>query len=47
MCQLRGLSGYRLEFVLDAKGERWVVVAIANHDNANRAQGAPMRYADD
>lgn len=27
-------------FVLDAKGERWVVVAIANHDNANRAQGA-------
>ena len=27
-------------FVLDAKGERWVVVMIANHDNANRAQGA-------
>jgi len=27
-------------FVLDAKGERWVVVVIANHDNANRAQGA-------
>jgi len=26
--------------VLDAKGERWVVVMIANHDNANRAQGA-------
>ena len=27
-------------FVLDAKGERWVVVMIANHDNANRAQAA-------
>ena len=26
--------------VLDAKGERWVVVMIANHENANRAQGA-------
>jgi D-alanyl-D-alanine carboxypeptidase/D-alanyl-D-alanine-endopeptidase (penicillin-binding protein 4) len=27
-------------FVMDAKGERWVVVMIVNHDNANRAQGA-------
>ena len=27
-------------FVLDAKGNRWVVVMIANHDNANRAQPA-------
>jgi len=27
-------------FVLDAKGGRWVVVMIANHDNANRAQAA-------
>ncbi len=27
-------------FVLDAKGNRWVVVMIVNHDNANRAQGA-------
>jgi len=26
--------------VLDAKGGRWVVVMIANHENANRAQGA-------
>ncbi len=27
-------------FVLDAKGERRVVVMIVNHENANRAQGA-------
>ena len=27
-------------FVLDAKGGRWVVVMLVNHDNANRAQGA-------
>lgn len=27
-------------FVLDAKGNRWVVVMLVNHDNANRAQGA-------
>jgi D-alanyl-D-alanine carboxypeptidase/D-alanyl-D-alanine-endopeptidase (penicillin-binding protein 4) len=27
-------------FVLDARGRRWVVVMIMNHDNANRAQGA-------
>ncbi len=27
-------------FVLDANGRRWVVVMLANHDNANRAQGA-------
>ena len=33
---VQAVAGY----VLDSKGERWVVVAIANHDNANRAQGA-------
>jgi D-alanyl-D-alanine carboxypeptidase/D-alanyl-D-alanine-endopeptidase (penicillin-binding protein 4) len=33
---VQAVAGY----VLDAKGERWVVVMIANHDNANRAQGA-------
>ena len=27
-------------FVLDAKGRRWIVVMIVNHDNANRAQAA-------
>lgn len=26
--------------VLDTKGRRWIVTMIANHDNANRAQGA-------
>jgi D-alanyl-D-alanine carboxypeptidase/D-alanyl-D-alanine-endopeptidase (penicillin-binding protein 4) len=33
---VQSVAGY----VLDARGERWVVVVIANHDNANRAQGA-------
>ena len=33
---VQAVAGY----VLDARGERWVVVMIANHDNANRAQGA-------
>jgi D-alanyl-D-alanine carboxypeptidase/D-alanyl-D-alanine-endopeptidase (penicillin-binding protein 4) len=33
---VQAVAGY----VLDTKGERWVVVMIANHDNANRAQAA-------
>jgi serine-type D-Ala-D-Ala carboxypeptidase/endopeptidase (penicillin-binding protein 4) len=33
---VQSVAGY----VLDAKGKRWVVVMIANHDNANRAQPA-------
>jgi serine-type D-Ala-D-Ala carboxypeptidase/endopeptidase (penicillin-binding protein 4) len=33
---VQAVAGY----VLDARGERWVVVMIANHENANRAQGA-------
>jgi D-alanyl-D-alanine carboxypeptidase/D-alanyl-D-alanine-endopeptidase (penicillin-binding protein 4) len=27
-------------YVLDNRGRRWIVVMIANHDNANRAQPA-------
>jgi D-alanyl-D-alanine carboxypeptidase/D-alanyl-D-alanine-endopeptidase (penicillin-binding protein 4) len=33
---VQSMAGY----VLDAKGKRWVVVMIANHENANRAQPA-------
>ena len=33
---VQAVAGY----VLDAKGERRVVVMIVNHDNANRAQPA-------
>jgi D-alanyl-D-alanine carboxypeptidase/D-alanyl-D-alanine-endopeptidase (penicillin-binding protein 4) len=33
---VQSVAGY----VLDDKGQRWVVVMIANHENANRAQGA-------
>jgi D-alanyl-D-alanine carboxypeptidase/D-alanyl-D-alanine-endopeptidase (penicillin-binding protein 4) len=33
---VQSVAGY----VLDAKGERWIVVMIANHENANRAQPA-------
>ena len=33
---VQSMAGY----VLDAKGRRWVVVMIANHENANRAQPA-------
>lgn len=33
---VQAVAGY----VLDARGRRWVVVMIANHENANRAQAA-------
>ncbi|QJR16747.1 D-alanyl-D-alanine carboxypeptidase/D-alanyl-D-alanine endopeptidase [Usitatibacter palustris] len=33
---VQSVAGY----VLDSKGRRWVVVIVANHDNANRAQPA-------
>ncbi len=33
---VRSLAGY----VIDAKGTRWIVVAMVNHANASRAQGA-------
>lgn len=33
---VQAVAGY----VLDARGRRWIVVMLANHDNANRAQPA-------
>jgi D-alanyl-D-alanine carboxypeptidase/D-alanyl-D-alanine-endopeptidase (penicillin-binding protein 4) len=33
---VQSVAGY----VLDAKGNRWIVAMIVNHENANRAQGA-------
>ena len=33
---VQAIAGY----VRDAKGRRWIVVMIANHENANRAQPA-------